>query len=459
MSVQELLEYIVFSFGDYSITVGNIILALLSLFAVLFLQRIVLSKVLPKVFDYFSIEKRLRRRIYRKLNYCFIFGAITITILVLGTDYVLYSGGATSLKASYITGTLLILQLARLADLLVSKILVPRFIDQRKKDGFIAQSTRRTTIRGATLQYVVYALAIIVFLNIFDINYELFSVNLQGENPIPIRISNIIWAFLIFIIARLILWLLTNVLLDSFYQRKEINIGSQFAINQLFTYVIYILAGLYILETVGFSLTKVWAGAAALLIGVGLGLQQTFNDFFSGILLLFERTTEVGDVVELSNGLIGTVQKIGLRVSFIQTFDNRTVIVPNSELVINDVTNWSHNDERARFFVGVGVAYGSNTEMVKTLLMEVAAEHPKVIKFPAPFVRFVNFGDSSLDFELHFWSQALVQIDNVKSDLRFEIDKKFRANSIEIPFPQMDLWIKNNVVINKEASNGDVNPT
>ena len=91
--------------------------------------------------------------------------------------------------------------------------------------------------------------------------------------------------------------------------------------------------------------------------------------------------------------------------------------------------------------------------------MEVAGEHPKVIKFPAPFVRFVNFGDSSLDFELHFWSQALVQIDNVKSDLRFEIDKKFRANSIEIPFPQMDLWVKNNVVIKKEASDGEVDPT
>ncbi len=220
------------------------------------------------------------------------------------------------------------------------------------------------------------------------------------------------------------------------------NIGSQYAVNQLLKYVIFTIATLYILDTVGVKLTVIWGGAAALLIGAGFGLQQTFNDFISGILLLFERTVEVGDVVQLADGLVGTVMKIGMRTSFVQTFDNRTVIVPNSQLVVNEVINFSHNDEKARFIVSVGVAYGSDTELVKKLLFEAAKEHEKIIKFPVPFVRFVEFGDSSLNFELHFWSRELVRIDDVRSDLRFKIDQLFREHDIVIPFPQRDIWIK-----------------
>jgi small-conductance mechanosensitive channel len=233
-----------------------------------------------------------------------------------------------------------------------------------------------------------------------------------------------------------------NIFLDSFYRNKKMNIGSQYAFNQLLKYIIFTVATLYILDTVGVKLTVIWGGAAALLIGAGFGLQQTFNDFFSGILLLFERTVEVGDVVQLADGLIGTVRKIGLRTSFVQTFDDRTVIVPNSQLVVNDVINFSHTDEKARFVVAVGVAYGSDTELVKQLLFEAAKVHDKVIKFPVPFVRFVDFGDSSLNFELHFWSRELVRIDDVRSDLRFKIDQLFREHDIVIPFPQRDVWFK-----------------
>jgi len=136
------------------------------------------------------------------------------------------------------------------------------------------------------------------------------------------------------------------------------------------------------------------------------------------------------------------VIRIGLRTSFVQTFDNRTVIVPNSELVINDVTNWSHNDEIARFYVSVGVAYGSDTAKVKEILYERASAHEKILTYPEPFVRFIDFGDSSLDFEIHFWSKEFIRMEDVKSDLRFRIDQTFRENGIQIPFPQRDIWIK-----------------
>ena len=150
---------------------------------------------------------------------------------------------------------------------------------------------------------------------------------------------------------------------------------------------------------------------------------------------------EVGDVVEVG-GLVGTVRRIGLRTSQVQTLDNLTVIVPNSKLVTNTVTNWSHTDYLARFSVKVGVAYGSDTEKVQALLLEVAKEHDKILNFPSPFVRFIDFGDSALSFELFFWSSELVPIENIKSDLRFGIDKKFREHTVEIPFPQRDIWIK-----------------
>jgi small-conductance mechanosensitive channel len=174
-------------------------------------------------------------------------------------------------------------------------------------------------------------------------------------------------------------------------------------------------------------------------------LQQTFNDWASGIILLLERTVEVGDIVQVEEGTIGTVRKIGLRVSRIDTLENISVLVPNSMLVNDKVINWSHFDNKARFIIKVGVAYGSDTQLVKKLLLEVAETNDYVMKFPDPFVRFVDFGASSLDFELHVWSQALKTIEDVKSDLRFKIDAAFREHEIAIPFPQMDVWMRGDV--------------
>ena len=177
------------------------------------------------------------------------------------------------------------------------------------------------------------------------------------------------------------------------------------------------------------------------MVGVGLGLQQTFNDLLSGILLLFERTVEVGHMVKIGE-MVGTVKGIGLRTSIIETRENVTVIVPNSKLVTDAVINWSHQDEKVRFIVAVGVAYGSDTEKVKNILLETARDNIYVIRKPAPSVRFVNFGDSSLDFQLLIWSRNFIVIEDIKSDIRFEIDRKFREEGIVIPFPQRDVWMR-----------------
>ena len=171
--------------------------------------------------------------------------------------------------------------------------------------------------------------------------------------------------------------MVTQLVLYRYYKRSQIDLGSQYAINQLLKYVIYTMALLWAISSLGIEMTVLWVGAAALLVGFGLGLQQTFNDFFSGIVLLFERSVEVGHVLNIG-GMIGTVKEIGLRTSLIETRDSITVVVPNSKLVTDNVVNWSHFDEKVRFSISVGVAYGSDTKLVKRFFPKVSkrtAEH------------------------------------------------------------------------------------
>ena len=177
-----------------------------------------------------------------------------------------------------------------------------------------------------------------------------------------------------------------------------------------------------------------------MLVGLGFGLQQIFNDFVSGLILLFEGTIKVGEVVEVE-GIVGRVIRIGLRTSELETRDNIMMLIPNSMFTSEKVINWSHNLQFTRFRVKIGVAYGSDTKLVKNVLLACADEHTFITKKPQPRVRFREFGDSSLNFELLFFSDNMFRIESVKSDIRFMIDQKFRANDIQIPFPQRDLHI------------------
>ena len=342
-----------------------------------------------------------------------------------------------------IAGSLFVFQLAQLLDWLFSRVFfrqyyVPLPADRR---GAIARQKAIGTTKGEhTFQFIVYVLAILFVVQAIGVNETLFPYKVKDKS-LEFKISDILEVVLIFLAARLAIWFFTQVVLGNYFKRQNIDLGSQFAINQLLKYFIYIVAALLALESVGIQPTVVLAGSAALLVGIGLGLQQTFNDLISGIILLFDRTVEVGDFIQLEN-LIGVVRKIGIRTSVVETRDDISVIVPNSKLVGEKVINWNHSDDNARFFVSVGVAYGSDTQLVKDLLISVAKENADVLSEPEPFVRFVNFGDSSLDFELHFWSTRFMIIENVKSDLRFKIDDVFRQHNISIPFPQRDIWMR-----------------
>ena len=198
-----------------------------------------------------------------------------------------------------------------------------------------------------------------------------------------------------------------------------------------------------LLETIGVKVTLLLAGSAALLVGVGLGLQQTFNDVISGIILLSERSIKIDDVLEIDGDVV-KIEGIGLRTSKALNRDDISIIIPNSLITTSKVINWSHQSKKTRFKIDVGVAYGSDVDKVIKILEESAFEHPEVSNRELVEARLMNFGNSSLDFQLLFFSKNIFRIGKAKSDIRRIINKKFAENKVTIPFPQMDLHLRSN---------------
>ena len=209
---------------------------------------------------------------------------------------------------------------------------------------------------------------------------------------------------------------------------------------QLTKYVVVVIAIAICLKIIGIDVTIFIAGSAALLVGLGLGIQKIFNDLVSGIVILVEGTLEVGDIIE-TEGIVGEVLDIGLRTSEILTRDDIVIIVPNSTFVNEKVINWTHNNKATRFIFKIGVPYGCDAGLVKNLITEVLKQHPDVNQNPPPFSRMCEFGDSALIFEALFYSKNMFRIENTKSDLRISIYDKLAENGIHIPFPQRDIHI------------------
>ncbi len=201
------------------------------------------------------------------------------------------------------------------------------------------------------------------------------------------------------------------------------------------------LFGLYVLKVVGFSLTSLTVIAGGLSVGVGLGMQGIVQNTFSGFLLIFGQNIREGDVVVVGT-VRGIVQKVSLRATKVRTFDNAIVFVPNSEFLATSFINWTHNDRVMRNIISVGVAYGSDMALVRKVIHTVLEENERVLQRPAPHVRFMNFGNSSLDLEIRFWIANYIQHIEICSEVRYALDAAFRAHNIEVPFLQADITIK-----------------
>jgi small-conductance mechanosensitive channel len=263
-----------------------------------------------------------------------------------------------------------------------------------------------------------------------------------------LRVYSLIIVFFLFLITRLLIWIIK---IGFFRKRmhRKLDKSHAYSLYQITRYLLWIISISLMLETLGISLTVLLAGSAALLVGVGLGLQQTFNDFISGIILLIEGTTKMGDVLEIDGDVV-MIQKIGLRTSKGLNRDDIIVIIPNSHITTNKVINWSHQSKKTRFRINVGVAYGSNVDLVIKLLEDSASEHPDIMDKNLIDARLADFGNSSLDFQLLFYSDNVFRIEKVKSDIRKIINRKFIDNKIVIPFPQMDVHFKSDNLNNDE---------
>jgi len=266
---------------------------------------------------------------------------------------------------------------------------------------------------------------------------QFLEIDIINVGDYNIRVYTLLSVLIIYFATLLIVWLVKKSLFRK-HKTNKLDFGNTYALYHIIKYVLWTIALGLILEAIGVKLTVLLAGSAALLVGIGLGLQQTFNDVISGIILLSERSIKINDILEIDDDIV-KIENIGLRTSMGLNRDDISIIIPNSLITTNKVINWSHQSQQTRFKIDVGVAYGSDVDLVIKILMESAIEHPDVSDNAALDARLQNFGNSSLDFQLLFFSKNIFRIGKVKSDIRRIISRKFRENNITIPFPQMDV--------------------
>ncbi len=242
--------------------------------------------------------------------------------------------------------------------------------------------------------------------------------------------------------------IILRTLVDSIAEvNEQLDPGTTATLKTLMTYLIWGIFLFVSLAFIGVNLTSLTVVAGGLSVGIGFGMQSIVNNFISGLILLFGRSIKPGDIIQLGE-LWATVKEVNIRTTEVTTFDQSSVFLPNSLLIGDQITNWTHQNKTIRRTVVVGVAYGSDIDLVKRLLIYLAETNPEVYSVPAPFCRFLSFGSSSLDFCLYFYAS----IDNAwetESDLRFDIDKTFREYGIEIAFPQQDIHIRSSQGLEK----------
>lgn len=270
---------------------------------------------------------------------------------------------------------------------------------------------------------------------------EMLKKNLVSLGDITITPAVLIMVVLILLGTMWVSRLLQRMLRVNIFRRMHLNEGTQVTICRILHYIIMIVGIFIAINQVGISLTTLAAISAVLMVGIGLGLQNITSNFISTLIILFERPIQVGDFVEVS-GVQGRIRRIKTRSSVVETLDNVSIIVPNSNFIAESVKNWSYRDSKVRIRVHVGVSYGSDVDLVSETLLRVVRTHQEVLLNPEPTVQFLAFGDSSLDFVLLVWINDASRQYIITSDLNFAVVKAFREQGITIPFPQRDLHIQ-----------------
>lgn len=267
---------------------------------------------------------------------------------------------------------------------------------------------------------------------------EFLQTNIIELGNYTLKLHNVISLIVFIGFVILISFIIKRII----YKSSTLDLAKKFSISKLFKYLVIAISFVVSLHLLGFNVSVLLAGSAALLVGLGFGLQNLFNDFISGIILLLDRTLKVGDIIEV-NSMIYKVQEINFRTTTVLGRDDNYIILPNSELTGNSVINWTHSEISSRFKVTVGVDYSTDIQTLMRVLKEVAKANKQVLNSPEPFVRFEDYADSALLFSVYFYTNEVFRVENIKSEIRVEIFKALKDNNISIPFPQRVVHIKN----------------
>lgn len=296
---------------------------------------------------------------------------------------------------------------------------------------------------------ILVALAAVLYLDAQGMLNPLKDV--LDSPKVTLRIQNfaispyrVLQTVLVFIALAWIASLLSDWLGQALRHLKKLQSSDRTLITQVSRIAIYIILFLVGLNILGLDLTTLTIFSGAVGIGIGFGLQKIASNFISGMILLFEKTVEEDDLIELDDGTAGYIRKVGGRFAILETFDGKEIMIPNEDFITSRVVNWTYSDLKGRIEIWVGVAYGSDYELARKCILEAALEHPSCIREPEPQAHLRRFNDSSVDFVLYFWVED-IRTGRLRpqSEVMMEIAKKFDENGITIPFPQRDVHVKN----------------
>lgn len=259
----------------------------------------------------------------------------------------------------------------------------------------------------------------------------------QGDKAIIISVGHALLVVLTFMLTSFILKWIRKLLTRKMDSEDKLKFISIF---KFIKYVVYVVVILFTMSVVGINITILITASAALFVGLGLALQDLFQDIIGGIFIIVDKSLHVGDIVEV-DGKVGKVFEIKLRTTRALTRDDKVIIIPNHHFITDIIYNYTQNHKTTRESVKVGVAYGSDIKLVTELLLEAVEKHKAILKTPKPFVMFEDFGDSALLFSVNFYINDSFTDPRTKSDVRYTIDDSFRQGKVTIPFPQRDVHL------------------
>jgi|TARA_B110000211_G_scaffold42820_1_gene44635 small-conductance mechanosensitive channel len=271
-----------------------------------------------------------------------------------------------------------------------------------------------------------------------DLGFTLGS----GNQEVRIAVWTLLLVILSFVGARLFLKWIRVLLTRNMQEPDKLKFISFFKFVQ---YITYIIVGFAVLSASGINVTPFLAASAALLVGLGLALQELFQDVIGGVFIFIDKSLLVGDIVEV-DGKVARVLEVTLRTTRAITRDDKIVVIPNHKFISEIIINYTQNHKTTRESVKIGVAYGSDVKKVEALLLQSVSEQRGVLKTPKSFVLFDDFGESALQFSVLFFISDSFSVPKIKSEIRFRIDQLFREHNISIPFPQRDIHIINKTV-------------